>query len=441
MTMNSRLMSAVISFILVAVSLVSCSSTIKMYKGPDVPASETAAIEAGPSVSIETCDGVKVVGATSIVVKPGIHTVEISFREYTGNYLTAYSRDRAFVLFEAFSGHKYRAEQKPVRGPADTWTGYLIDVATGARVSSEGIDALSKAIEQNGNNTRALEARGQAHMAVRNWGAAIKDFDTAILLDRSNGNIYFLRGLAHSANFASESALKDYDRAIALIPPSQPSMLALAYSIRSLLLFSEGRYEKALADCEKLISFYPSQAEGYVSRGMIYSEWGKQDEAIGSFNRATELRPDFAMAYDGRGRAFFQKGQYELAIKEYDRAIELDSQYVPAYTNMILLRATCEDDKYRNSTQAIRYGDMGALFAENHKDFRVKAAFFDARAAAYAEGGDYSSAELMQSKAVRAYDTAGRSDKTNERYKQLLEAYKNKKTYLDWKKTPNPVTK
>ena len=62
----------------------SCSATTRMYPGPERPASETALVRgATTEINIESCDGAKVT-STSVVVLPGDHTIEMSFRGEMG---------------------------------------------------------------------------------------------------------------------------------------------------------------------------------------------------------------------------------------------------------------------------------------------------------------------------------------------------------------------
>jgi len=62
----------------------------------------------------------------------------------------------------------------------------------------------------------------------------------------------------------------------------------------------------------------------------------------------------------------------------------------------------------------------------------LRASIYNTLAASYAEAGDFNQAVLMESKALDIYRPANVGDKTEARYKELIETYKNKETYIQW---------
>lgn len=69
----------------------------------------------------------------------------------------------------------------------------------------------------------------------------------------------------------------------------------------------------------------------YCISGTICTTAGKYDLAIAACNKALEIDPQLAIAYNNRGRAYYHKGQYDSAIKDYAKAIELDPELTLAY--------------------------------------------------------------------------------------------------------------
>jgi hypothetical protein len=97
----------VLFIVIIALQVVACSTTSRMYSGPERPLSETALVQCGnPTLSITSCDGTKVT-SSNIIILPGQHTLEIFFRTlghegYYGNFRLG---------FTAEAGHTYVVDQ------------------------------------------------------------------------------------------------------------------------------------------------------------------------------------------------------------------------------------------------------------------------------------------------------------------------------------------
>jgi tetratricopeptide (TPR) repeat protein len=70
--------------------------------------------------------------------------------------------------------------------------------------------------------------RGLARLQLRDFGAAVGDFDAALALRPRYALAYFGRGLAHHAAGQSVSARDDYERALAIAPTLSEARQALA---------------------------------------------------------------------------------------------------------------------------------------------------------------------------------------------------------------------
>ena len=64
---------------------------------------------------------------------------------------------------------------------------------------AEAVDALTKAIQLDPKMALAYNARGYAHYRLREYSAAIADYDEAIQLDPKYANAYLNRGAAKRA--------------------------------------------------------------------------------------------------------------------------------------------------------------------------------------------------------------------------------------------------
>ena len=81
----------------------------------------------------------------------------------------------------------------------------------------------------------------------------------------------------------------------------------------------------------RAITYDPSVALFYVSRGAARLKLDKAQAAIHDFDRAIDLDPAYVRAYHLRGIAYEKLGELALAFQDFDRSLEIDPEYGAAY--------------------------------------------------------------------------------------------------------------
>jgi TonB family protein len=231
------------------------------------------------------------------------------------------------------------------------------------------------------------------------------------------------------------------------------SVFAVSVIITCLLLCSSG---PALAD---------SSSEWNL-RGIESMEAGNVDGAIGFFKKATETGPASAVSYRNLGDAYRVKGGYRNALSCYDKAITLDPkspagyearsalhrelgncaivsedfnriiELTPgdtrAYAAMAWFLAASPITQCRDGKRGVELGEKAVSMAPAMVGDNGKARFYHVLAAAYAESGNFDKASAAESQAYSLYKPANAGDRRRDTYRALVEAYKNKQTYLQW---------
>lgn len=148
---------------------------------------------------------------------------------------------------------------------------------------------LSKALEINHDFVKAIKKRGFVRNRLGNYNGAIQDFNNAITLDSSDGDLFYGRGFAK---------------------------LALQ------------NYPEAVNDFAKAIKLNPNDLEAYHQRGYAYSLWGKStgtqmlfDNAIWNFNKVLSSNPNYTEARLYRGMALCEQGKKETGLKDIQEAM------------------------------------------------------------------------------------------------------------------------
>ena len=120
------------------------------------------------------------------------------------------------------------------------------------------------------------------------------------------------------------------------VPVSEVSNVANKYAART--MFDEGVAAYIKKDFKKSVDLFtcaitydPTLALFYVSRGAARLKLARANEAKEDFDRAIELDSGYARAYHLRGIAHEQIGELARAFQDFDRALEKDPEYSAAY--------------------------------------------------------------------------------------------------------------
>jgi tetratricopeptide (TPR) repeat protein len=267
--------------------------------------------------------------------------------------------------------------KEPQWGTGDT-AGSIEQRSVGT--ASEALEIFSGQIRQDPNDAGAFTARGNVRRHEKEIDLAIEDFNEAIRLDPQDAIAYLNRSRAWSMD-ESEKKLADLTEAIRL-----DSRLKMAYRIRLGVHLSEQNFDKAGADCERILQLNPEDALALSMRGLIEiaknnaknndgdiaeftqaiqrapndpqpylkraeayraigtmpgpqphlerpetaRERGRNDSAIADYSAAIRLDPKLEKAWRRRGEIWFERREFDLAIADFTAAIAIDPRSVKA---------------------------------------------------------------------------------------------------------------
>ncbi len=131
---------------------------------------------------------------------------------------------------------------------------------------------------------------------------AVLCFDKAIEIDSLDPASYTDRGLAYSYKKDYENAILDFEKVLKIDSNGKQAEAAYYYSGR--IKFSQGDYEKAIEQFDKLLLLVPTDAEAYFLRGTAKSNIMDIKGSIADYDLAIKYNPNYMEAYTNRG---FQK--------------------------------------------------------------------------------------------------------------------------------------
>jgi len=98
-------------------------------------------------------------------------------------------------------------------------------------------------------------------------------------------------------------------------------ILRKAYMQRAFNYGRLERYDRAIADMDRVVEMKPDRSSSYSARARMYRQAGELDRAIADFSRSLDLRRN-AGTLEDRGDCYAAKGDKKRAIADYGGAIE-----------------------------------------------------------------------------------------------------------------------
>ena len=94
----------------------------------------------------------------------------------------------------------------------------------------------------------------------------------------------------------------------------------------------QGRYEEAIAECQRAIAVDPEFGNPYNDIGAYLIGLGRLDEAVPWLERATSARRYEAYHYPhfNLGRVYLSKGMLKKALDEFQQALAIEPKYTLA---------------------------------------------------------------------------------------------------------------
>jgi tetratricopeptide (TPR) repeat protein len=191
----------------------------------------------------------------------------------------------------------------------------------------------SQAIEKDPEYVEAYVNRGAAyHNHREDYGAALKDFETAMSIRPSHVLAHVNLGKALSALGEIKKAQREYEVAFEL-DPSGEELDAESLNVIAYDMIIAGRFDEAAEVLEIGLKKAPNFSYLYATKGLLYFRQGDVDRGRELYEQAISMSPDdLALRrkfHYERGRALRIQGRFDEAIEELERALNTASDYVP----------------------------------------------------------------------------------------------------------------
>jgi len=193
-----------------------------------------------------------------------------------------------------------------------------------AELYDDAIEHYQKAITLNPDaewTSIVCQALGSIYAEQKgNMEAAVSTYQSGIILDPANYDLYVALGDIYMAEYDLDKAIKAYCDAITLNPEEYR-----AYSKVGIALWEKDYLEEALVAYHKAVELNPENEFAQNNLGILYLD-GLLDaeEALEYFEEAISLNPNYTLAYFNAGRASQEMGFTNDAANYYQMAIDLN---------------------------------------------------------------------------------------------------------------------
>jgi len=195
------------------------------------------------------------------------------------------------------------------------------------------------------------------NLAENKYGEAIKYLTG--LLDKEPENESYLRLLARAQESSGNQAgaSTTYSKLLDLGVPDANLLILRAECYRK-----TGETDKALADINRYLDFYPGNGKALGFAGKLEAAGGDNLKALEYFSTNLKLHPNDPECYIDRANSYLASKSWDWAVKDYSMALDLKPDISDAWLNkgIALLNSGKPDDACHDFRKAFNLGNKKA---------------------------------------------------------------------------------
>jgi len=274
----------------------------------------------------------------------------------------------------------------------------------------DALAAFNRAGELAPESTTPFQRRSQLFQQKGDLNEAVAQLTKALEVSPRDIATLLLRAGVYYQMKQIDKALADVDEAIRIEPRIPQSHL-----LRAEIYAGDGRLDQAIAVLEQLTQMAPGQPLLLKQLGNYYINDGKPRKAIEVLTQANRVESDNHITLQLRGNAYLNVGDHAEAIADFKRAealVEEDDDGL--LNNYAWVLATSPLAELRDGKRAVELATRACELTAYETPH-----ILSTLAAAYAETGDFATAEKWSQKSIDVSQQA--IDKTDdEKLKEKL---------------------
>jgi len=235
----------------------------------------------------------------------------------------------------------------------------------------------------------AIEKRGDTKNALEHFKKAL-EYDP----DYSTAHFNFA-GLYYKQNML-DKAIKLYNRTLQTDPEMEEAHRNLGN-----IYVKQGRYKKALYHYAQVLTANPDQQDIADEIKNINQHKMQIGKTIGTWVESLKDKPNQPKLYDNIAIYFYKQENYEKAVTYWQKALEFSPDWSNVLDKLAMLRATAEDEKYQDHSQAISLAAKACKISDNKNPN-----FLYTLSIAYAAKGKLDEARVVAQQALKLAQAA-----------------------------------
>lgn len=248
----------------------------------------------------------------------------------------------------------------------------------------------------------------EAHLARGDTAAGIEAVETAINIDKKNGNAFLVLGLAQEQAGNSNEALKAFLKSIELRESGEfaglDDTLAQAHFYAGVVYFRQKNLDESIVHLKSAVRIKRANSLTHLYLGKAYAAKQWYGKAMQEYDIATQLDPLLAEAQFELGRLFERQKDTVRAIEHYRKAQEaMPNRPEPKEA---LARFGTQDGRYAQGQTYLR----DKQYQKAVKELRIALAFDPKFVNAHYALGEAYEKTRQKKKAIAAYKQALRYD-------------------------------
>ena len=254
---------------------------------------------------------------------------------------------------------------------------------------TEAISSFREALRLNPRYAKAYEALGVSLFRLGNFREAEAAFRQALELKPGNLEAQLNLAMALHNLGRLDAAKESYEKVLLAEPESITAHQGLGN-----ILSIQGHFDQAAVHYAKALEPRPGDSNLRTVYGVALAAQGKLDEAVAQLYSALAAKPDNAHAHYELAQVLVRQGKTQEAVFHYRHTLLLEPNQAEALNNLAWILATDPSPPVRNGAEAVGL----AKRACESTGYR-QAQLIGTLAAAYAEAGRFTEAQLMAEKA------------------------------------------
>ncbi len=311
------------------------------------------------------------------------------------------------------------------------------------------LTTVGEILERNPDVANALLLQGELYRQLNRSEEALASFDAASELVPQAPGPYQNRGEIYRSQGKFEQAVAQFSKVLELKPgvlltlvhraeaylnAGQPELaladieivlekqsLIAAHRIRADALSKLGRLDEAIDEMERLAAAIPNEGGLRMQLALYYLVDKQPRKAVAAYSEILEIDDQNVEALRSRGDAYLNIGKHQEAIVDFERVLELQPEDTSVLNNLAWVLATSPEDQLRDGSRAITLATKACELTKYRRPH-----ILSTLAAAYAEAGDFKSAQEWSQKSVDMDDPEHREQLARE-----LQSYQDGKPWRE----------